>query len=270
MPELPEVETTLRGLAPHVLGKRVARVVVRQPRLRWRVPPVLVRDLPGQVIRALSRRGKYLLLGADTGTVILHLGMSGSLRVVPCRAPPAPHDHVDIALADGRCLRLRDPRRFGALLWSRNPSRHRLIAALGPEPLSGAFGGAYLFRVTRGRKRAIRDCLLDGRLVAGVGNIYANESLFAAGIRPQRPAGRISRAGCDRLARAVRATLRRAIRAGGSSLRDFRRADGSPGYFQLTAAVYGRQGAPCRRCGRPVRALALHGRTAYYCPRCQG
>ncbi len=270
MPELPEVETTRRGIEPFVAGKTVVRVVVREPRLRWRVPTALKKELPGQTIRSITRRGKYLLLHTAAGTVILHLGMSGSLRIVDDTQPAEKYDHVDLVFADGVCLRLRDPRRFGAVLWTRDdPAEHPLLGALGPEPLSPDFGGDYLYRKARGRKRAIRDLLLDSRILAGIGNIYANEALFAAGIRPARSAGRISRDGYQRLARALRATLKRALRAGGTTLRDFRQSDGDPGYFQLSLKVYGRKDQPCPSCGTPIRARRLGGRTAFFCPRCQ-
>ena len=269
MPELPEVETTARAIAPHVVGRRVARVVVREPRLRWRVPTALARALPGQRIRALTRRAKYLLLAAETGTVILHLGMSGRLRMTAADDPPQKHDHVDIVLADGRCLRLRDPRRFGAVLWTtRPPAAHALLAALGPEPLDAGFSGEYLYRVTRGRRRAIRDLLLDSHIVAGVGNIYANEALFGAGIRPTRPAGRLTRDDTARLVRAVRATLNRALRAGGTTFRDFA-ANGEPGYFQLALKVYDRDRLPCRACRTPIRLRRLGNRSAWFCASCQ-
>ncbi len=270
MPELPEVETTLRGIAPHLTGQTVRAVVVRQPRLRWPVPQALNNELPGHVIERVSRRGKYLLLHTAPGTVILHLGMSGSLRIVPCDTPAEKHDHVDLALANGDCLRLRDPRRFGAVLWTRaDAAAHKLLASLGPDPLENGFSGDYLFRASRGRSRAIRDLLIDGRIVAGIGNIYANEALFSASIHPRRAAGRISRKRYQRLARVLRATLKRAIAAGGTTLRDFRSASGDAGYFQLRARVYGRAGSPCRRCGRPIRAAALGGRRIFYCGHCQ-
>ncbi|MDX1489580.1 MAG: bifunctional DNA-formamidopyrimidine glycosylase/DNA-(apurinic or apyrimidinic site) lyase, partial [Acidiferrobacterales bacterium] len=254
MPELPEVETTCRGITPYVCGRTVRAVVVRQPRLRWSVPRALTKELPGQKIDSITRRGKYLLLGTNAGTVIMHLGMSGSLRVVPHSTAPGKYDHVDLVLTNGDCLRLRDPRRFGAVLWTQaDPARHRLLADLGPDPLSADFSGDYLYRRSRGRRRAIRDFLLDGRQVAGIGNIYANESLFTAGIDPRRAAGRISRLRYQRLARAIRATLRRGIAKGGTPLRDFRDSHGRPGFFQLALKAYGREGAPCRRCGAAVR-----------------
>jgi formamidopyrimidine-DNA glycosylase len=270
MPELPEVETTRRGIEPHVLGRTVTHLVVRNPRLRWRVPAKLEKELAGQTIESVARRGKYLLLATAAGTAILHLGMSGSLRVVACSHPADKYDHVDIALDSGDCLRLRDPRRFGALLWTHDdPLRHKLLRHLGPEPLGPDFSGDYLFGKLHGRRRNIRDSLLDSRLVAGVGNIYANEALFAAGIRPTRHAGKITRADCDRLARAIRDTLERALRAGGTTLRDFRDSRGRPGYFQLSLNVYGRENEPCRRCRSPIRARRLGQRSAYYCPKCQ-
>jgi len=270
MPELPEVETTRRGIEPYVLGRTVTALVVRNPRLRWRVPARLVKELPGQTIRSVTRRGKYLLLAGDTGTAILHLGMSGSLRVVDGMQPADKYDHVDIVLDSGDCLRLRDPRRFGALLWTRdNPLRHKLLQGLGPEPLGPDFGGEYLYAKLRGRKRAIRDALLDSRLVAGIGNIYANEALFAAGIRPTRRAGKITHAQFVQLAETIRATLHRALVAGGTTLRDFRNGHGEPGYFQLSLNVYGREDEPCRVCGTLIRAKRLGQRTAFYCPKCQ-
>jgi formamidopyrimidine-DNA glycosylase len=270
MPELPEVETTRRGIAASVLGQAVRAVIVRQSRLRWPVPRSLMRELPGQTIDTVTRRGKYLLLGTRAGTVIMHLGMSGSLRIVPEATSPEKHDHVDLLLSNGKCLRLRDPRRFGAVLWTRSdPARHKLLAHLGPDPLAADFRSEYLYRRSRGRVRAIRDFLIDGHEVAGIGNIYANEALFAAGIDPRRAAGRISRRRYDRLARALRATLKRGIAHGGATLRDYCSSDGRAGYFQLSTNVYGRGGEPCRVCGRRVCAQALGARRVFFCTRCQ-
>jgi formamidopyrimidine-DNA glycosylase len=270
MPELPEVETARRGIAPHLIGQRIANVIVRQRQLRWPIPAALVKALPGQTIRAVERRAKYILIKTDAGTALLHLGMSGSLRVLPCRTPPLKADHVDIALVNGQCLRLRDPRRFGSLLWTTaDPARHKLLRDLGPEPLGPDFDGDYLFAAARGRKLAARDFLMNTRVLAGVGNIYANECLFLSGIRPQRAAGRITRARYLRLAEAIRQTLEKAIRAGGTTLRDFQNADGRPGYFQQTLNVYGRKNEPCPVCGTAVRALKLGQRSAFYCPHCQ-
>ncbi|MEW6332248.1 MAG: bifunctional DNA-formamidopyrimidine glycosylase/DNA-(apurinic or apyrimidinic site) lyase [Pseudomonadota bacterium] len=270
MPELPEVETTRRGIEPYVTGRRVLRVVVREPRLRWRVTPKLVREFSGQTVRSVTRRGKYLLLATAAGTAILHLGMSGNLRVVPATQAADPHDHVDIVLDSGDCLRLRDPRRFGCLLWTRDdPQKHKLLRDLGPEPLSADFSGDTLFEKSRGRKRAIRDFLLDSQVLAGIGNIYANEALFAAGLRPTRAAGRINREQYARLAAAIRATLNRALKAGGTTLRDFRNGRGEPGYFQLSLNVYGREGEPCRVCSTVIKGRRLGQRSAFFCPKCQ-
>jgi formamidopyrimidine-DNA glycosylase len=269
MPELPEVEITRRGIAPLVTDRPISGVVVRHPRLRWPIPRHLATTLTGQRVHAIARRGKYLLLDCGTGTLIVHLGMSGSLRVVPTADPAGPYDHFDLAFGD-RCVRLRDPRRFGAVLWHRgDPATHPLLAHLGIEPLSDAFDGSALFALTRGRRSAIKQVLMDHRLVVGVGNIYANESLFRAGIRPRTPARRLSRARCVQLARAIRATLEDALAAGGSTLRDFTRADGKPGYFQQQYFVYDQAGLPCRRCGAVIRRLTQGQRSSYYCPRCQ-
>lgn len=270
MPELPEVETTRRGIEPFVAGARVERVVVRDARLRWPVPAALARELPGQRIRGAGRRGKYLLLEAESGTVLIHLGMSGSLSVVPARTEPVPHDHVDLVLASGRALRLNDPRRFGCVLWlTGDPGEHPLLAELGPEPLGPDFSGAALYGASRGRSAAIKHVIMDGRVVVGVGNIYASESLFRAGIRPGLAAGRLSRARCDALAAAIQGVLGDAIRAGGTTLRDFRQSDGRPGYFARQLAVYDRAGEPCERCGAAVRAGRHGQRATYWCAGCQ-
>ncbi len=270
MPELPEVEITLRGLAPHLVGQRVTGVVIRQPQLRWPIPPNLPGLLAGQTIRSLRRRARYLLAEFDHGILILHLGMSGSLRMLPAGTPPEKHDHFDLLLASGMLMRLRDPRRFGAVLWhSGDPAQHPLLSGLGPEPLSNEFNGRYLHLVTRGRKSSIKQCLMDNHIVAGVGNIYANETLFHAGIRPQFAAGRLSLPRCEKLAEQVRATLAEAIRQGGSSLRDFVNAAGQPGYFHLDFWVYSRAGEPCRKCGTRIRQLRQGQRSSFYCPRCQ-
>ncbi len=261
------------ALAPHVEGRRVRALTVRERRLRWPVPPLLARTLAGQAVRGLARRGKYLLWEFDGGTLISHLGMSGSWRVHLTPPPaPGPHDHVDIDLGD-RWLRLTDPRRFGALLW--HParrgavSRHPLLASLGVEPFDPAFTAAHLYRQTRRRAAPIKQVLLAGDVVVGVGNIYASESLYRAGINPRLPARRLGLARCARLADAVRAVLADAIRAGGSTLRDFVGAEGAEGYFMLDAGVYDRAGQPCRACGTLIRRLVQGQRATYYCPRCQ-
>jgi formamidopyrimidine-DNA glycosylase len=268
MPELPEVEVTRRGLAPHLAGRVISGVEVREPRLRWPVPQA-VRKLAGRTVRAVHRRGKYLLVDCGDGHLILHLGMSGSLRVLPPGTPAEKHDHFDLLLGD-RMLRLRDPRRFGAVLWTSDAVHtHPLIANLGLEPLSRALHPARLYALTRGHRTAIKLFLLDGRRVVGVGNIYASESLFRARINPRRPAQRLSLEQCTRLSKAIKDTLRAAIRAGGSTLRDFVGANGAAGYFQTRYWVYDREGRPCRRCGTKIRRLVQGQRSTFFCPRCQ-
>jgi formamidopyrimidine-DNA glycosylase len=271
MPELPEVETTRRGVAPHCVGRRVVGVVVRDPRLRWPVPADLDRRLTGQTFSAVERRAKYLLLRTPAGTLLVHLGMSGSLRLVAATAPPGRHDHIDVQLAGGQALRFNDPRRFGCCLWLEPEAEadHALLAALGPEPLSAAFSGDYLYRRSRGRKGAVKTFIMDGKVVVGVGNIYANEALFAAGIRPDRAAGRISRARYGRLAQEIRRILQRSIRQGGTTLRDFVGGDGKPGYFRQQLNVYGRAGEPCKHCAMPLRELRLGQRATVFCVACQ-
>jgi formamidopyrimidine-DNA glycosylase len=270
MPELPEVETTRVGVSAHVVGQEVAAVVVRTPRLRLPVPPELAVELPGQVVEAVERRAKYLLLRTAAGTVILHLGMSGSLRLLIAPRPPGPHDHLDIAFREGSLLRLNDPRRFGLALWTRdNPLDHPCLRDLGPEPLGEDFDGAYLYHRSRGRRVSVKAFLMDQHIVVGVGNIYAAESLFRAGIHPARRAGVVSRARYVRLAVAVREILTAAIAQGGTTLRDFHDATGRPGYFQLALHVYGRSGAPCPRCGRPICGERQGQRSTFYCPHCQ-
>jgi formamidopyrimidine-DNA glycosylase len=270
VPELPEVETTLRGVAPHLVGRRVTEVTVRDRRLRWPVEAGLEGRLVGQPILAAARRAKYLILTCADGSAILHLGMSGSLRLVAPGTPPGPYDHVDIALDSGHLLRLTDPRRFGCLLWTPDdPRKHPRLRGLGPEPLEPGFDGAYLHHVSRGRRAPIKHMLMDGRIVAGLGNIYVNEALFQAGIHPARPAGRISRKRYGRLADAVRAVLGDAIEQGGTTLRNYVNGDGRPGWFQLRLSAYGRTGQPCPRCGTPIVRVPLGQRATYACPRCQ-
>jgi formamidopyrimidine-DNA glycosylase len=277
MPELPEVEVTRRALAPEVEGGTVQRLIVREPRLRWPVPLQLGRVLRGRRIERIERRGKYLLWRFANGTLISHLGMSGSWRVHRNVAPPPrPHDHADLVVerADGlRILRLTDPRRFGALLWQAGDDRdlrgHALLAHLGIEPFDDRFDGAWLHAGLRGRRQAIKQALLAGDVVVGVGNIYASESLFHAGIDPRADAGRISRRRCALLASAIRQVLAEAIEAGGATLRDFVGADGRDGHFMLEAFVYERNGLPCRRCHGTVRRVVQGQRATYFCPRCQ-
>jgi formamidopyrimidine-DNA glycosylase len=270
LPELPEVETTRRGLDPHAHGQRIEALKLYDRRLRWPIAPSLPRELAGQRILATGRRAKYLLLHLESGTLILHLGMSGNLRVLPAAAPRLAHDHFDLVLGSGTALRFNDPRRFGSLHFTRgDPQRHRLLAHLAPEPFAREFDGDYVWRITRRRRLAVKQLLMNSRLVVGVGNIYASEALFRARLRPGRAARSLSRADCARLARAVRAVLSQAIRAGGTTLRDYLRADGSPGHFRQRLYVYERAGRPCRRCGTAVRSITQGQRSTYYCPSCQ-
>lgn len=269
MPELPEVETTRRGLAPHVEGRRVRAVTLRRPDLRWPIPDAVRELLPGQRIDAVRRRAKYLLLDTAAGSALLHLGMSGSLRVLPADTPVQAHDHVDLALDSGRVLRFNDPRRFGCLLWQPPGSVHELLQGLGPEPLSDAFDGDYLFTLSRSRKAPVKTFLMDQAVVVGVGNIYAAEALFAAGISPLRAAGRVSRERYRMLAAEVKRILAHAIARGGTTLRDFISPDGAPGYFEQELSAYGRGGEPCPRCGRPLKQASIGQRTTAWCPRCQ-
>lgn len=270
MPELPEVETIRRGIEPHVVSRRITAVRVRERRLRWPVSRRITTRLPGQRVVRVARRAKYLLLELEAGTVLIHLGMSGSLRILPQPLPPRNHDHLDIELDNGSCLRFRDPRRFGSVHWTTGPvERHRLIRSLGPEPLSAGFNGGYLHRLSRGRRASVKSFLMDGRIVAGVGNIYANEALFRAGIHPGRRAGRIGARRYEGLAKAVRDTLNEAIERGGSTLRDFTNEDGDPGYFVPLLNVYGRDGEPCKQCGGAIRRRVIGQRASYYCVACQ-
>ena len=269
MPELPEVETTRRGLAPHLQGRRVHGVILRRADLRWPIPPEVAELLPGQRIEDIRRRAKYLLLDTALGSAVLHLGMSGSLRT-----PVTAHDHVDIALAGerggpGRVLRFNDPRRFGSLLWQPPGEVHALLQGLGPEPLSDAFDGDYLFAMSRGRKAPVKTFLMDQAVVVGVGNIYAAESLFKAGISPLREAGKISRERYQRLADAVKEILVYAITRGGTTLRDFISPDGAPGYFEQELLVYGRDGLPCPNCGRALKHATIGQRASVWCSHCQ-
>jgi formamidopyrimidine-DNA glycosylase len=269
MPELPEVETTRRGIAPHLVGRSVTGVVVRDHRLRWPVPAGLARHLVGQPLEAVERRAKYLLLRFPTGTVLLHLGMSGSLRIVGAATPADTHDHVDLVFG-AQALRLRDPRRFGSIHWvTGDPARHPLLARLGPEPLGEGFDAACLHAAAHRRRVAAKTLLMDSHVVVGVGNIYANESLFRAGIRPTRRSDRLTRADCERLAKAVRTVLKEAIAVGGTTLRDFVREDGSPGYFVSDLRVYGRGGETCPVCGAVLKTTRLGQRATVYCPKCQ-
>ena len=270
MPELPEVETTRRGIEPWLVGRRIESLRVREWRLRWRVPRSLPAKLGGKRIRAVGRRAKYLLIETEAGTLIWHLGMSGSLRILDAAAPALAHDHVDLVLDSGRCLRFNDPRRFGCLLFTTgDPARHKLLAGLAVEPLSEEFTGDALWGRARGRRASIKTFIMDSRVVAGVGNIYASEALFRAGIRPGLAAGRVSRVRMAALVTAIRDVLTEAIGVGGTTLRDYVDAAGMPGYFRQRLFVYERTGNPCRRCKTPIRQFVQGQRSTYWCPRCQ-
>ena len=285
MPELPEVETTRRGLAAHLTGLTISDVIIRNAKLRWPIPQNMPELLRGCIIVSLKRRAKYLLMDCGSGTLILHLGMSGSLRILPANSAPQKHDHFDLTLGNGTLMRLRDPRRFGAVLWhTGDPAAHPLLASLGPEPLevkplqdrplkgdlsASNFDARYLHQVTRGRSISIKQCIMDHHIVVGVGNIYANEALFRAGIKPQLAAGKLSLLRCAKLVTEIRATLAEAIELGGSSLRDFVNTSGEAGYFQQHYWVYGRSGEPCRRCGSLIKQIRQGQRSSFYCGNCQ-
>ena len=270
MPELPEVETTRRGLLPHVRGRRIRDVVVRNGSLRWPVPRDLRKRLRGREVLEIRRRGKYLLFDTAQGHLLVHLGMSGKLSMVEPDLPAKTHDHIDLQLDGARTMRFTDPRRFGAMLWLDSPAEsHMLLRGLGLEPLSPEFTGAALRERAQGRRVAVKQFLMNGRIVVGVGNIYASEALWEAKVSPLRSAGSLSAARWERVAGAVRATLERAIVAGGSTLRDFAGADGGAGHFQTRFAVYGRAGKPCKRCKTPIRSIRQGQRSTFYCPRCQ-
>ena len=269
MPELPEVETTRRGIEKHLLGKTVTDVVVRQRQLRWPIPKTLARHIKGQKINSVTRRAKYLLIHFDCGTLMIHLGMSGSLRVLAKDTPAEKHDHFDLVLSSGKCLRLRDPRRFGSILWTDNWQQHDLIKELGPEPLGNDFNADYLYARSRKRKVAVKNFIMNSHIVVGVGNIYASEALFRAGVRPTRLAGKITRAEAGKLVEVIKAVLKEAIKQGGTTLRDFTASDGKPGYFKQQLAVYGREGEPCLHCKTIIKQITIGQRASYYCPKCQ-
>ncbi len=269
MPELPEVETSRRGIAPWVEKQRIERIIVRERRLRWPIPDLFEEKLTGQVVHKLRRRAKYLLFDTSNGTAILHLGMSGSVRIIDPDEPAGKHDHVDIHFSNGKALRFRDPRRFGSLLWTNDAAKHPLLRDLGPEPLEEEFDGLYLWRKARARRVAIKPFIMNAKIVVGVGNIYASECLFIAGIHPQRKAGRIAKVRMLELVKAIKTVLHRAIEAGGTTLRDFHGSDGEPGYFQQQLDVYGRAGESCRRCGNEISMRVLGQRSTFYCKRCQ-
>jgi len=270
MPELPEVETTRRGISPHISGQTVKQVIVRDARLRWPIPDELAPELTGQQINAVQRRAKYLLLETANGTLMLHLGMSGSLRLVPAEQAAEKHDHLDIIFETGQALRLTDPRRFGCALWFQHPpEEHKLLAELGPEPLSEAFDAESLYQRSRGRSGPIKTFIMDNHQVVGVGNIYANEALFAAGIHPKRAAGKISLNRYQRLVSEIKRVLARAIEQGGTTLKDFVCGDGKPGYFKVELTTYGRAGKPCVKCQKPLKEIRLGQRSTVFCSHCQ-
>jgi formamidopyrimidine-DNA glycosylase len=270
MPELPEVESTRRGIEREADGKRILELRIYDHRLRWPIEGEMPARLAGQRIVAVGRRAKYLLLRLERGTMILHLGMSGSLRILPGHSERLKHDQFDLLLESGQSLRLNDPRRFGSLHYTTgDPEQHKLLRALAPEPLEPKFDAAYLHRITRKRRAAIKQVLMNGHLVTGVGNIYASEALFRARISPRRAARRLSLADCARLVRSVRGALNAAIRAGGTTLRDYVGTDGNPGYFRQRLYVYERDGRRCRVCGTSVRRIKQGQRSTYYCPGCQ-
>ena len=270
MPELPEVETTRRGIEPHLLHHKLIGAVVRNRQLRWPVPTNLANKIQGQTVHSVRRRGKYLLLQLDEATIMLHLGMSGSLRITASDTAPEKHDHIDLQLDSGLCLRLRDPRRFGSLhLIKGEALQHDLLKDLGPEPLTSDFDDDYLYQRSRKRKLAIKLFIMDSKTVVGVGNIYASEALFRAGIRPSRAAGKITRAEYQKLVSAIKDVLQAAIRSGGTTLQDFTNSEGKPGYFKQRLQVYDREAEPCTQCGGAIKHTVMGQRATYYCPRCQ-
>lgn len=269
MPELPEVETSRRGIEPHIIGTTVSRVIIRNRRLRWPVSRSVDNNLTAQTICSVSRRAKYLLINTSEGSAILHLGMSGTVVVVDHDTPAGVHDHVDIDFDSGKTLRFRDPRRFGSLHWSKSPLQHKLLRGLGPEPLSDEFDGRFLYEKSRGRRVSIKQFIMNANIVVGVGNIYASEALYGAGINPRRAAGRIALQRYEKLVRSIKDVLANAIKAGGTTLRDFYGGDGEAGYFQQQLEVYGRESQPCRRCDSPIKSIVQGQRSTFYCKDCQ-
>ena len=270
MPELPEVETTCKGISPYIVGNTMTAVIVRQPQLRWTIPANLAETVCGLRIDSVTRRGKYCLLNTYSGTILLHLGMSGHLRITSVTEKAGKHDHVDIIFENNTVLRFNDPRKFGAVLWAeKDVATHPLLKDLGPEPLTADFNGEYLFFRATKRKMPIKTFIMDGHIVVGVGNIYASESLFMAGVMPTRAAGNVSLNDCQKLATAIKTVLQRAINQGGTTLRDFVNAEGKPGYFSQSLAVYSRAGLPCYQCQQPIQHLKIGQRASYFCPVCQ-
>lgn len=270
MPELPEVETTRRGIEPHMLKQTITKMIIRDRRLRWPISKQLDVDAPGSQVISIQRRSKYLLINTDKGCIILHLGMSGSLRVLPENTPVEKHDHVDIVLSNNLAIRFRDPRRFGSIFWTQaDPLQHKRLVNLGPEPLDDEFSTDYLQQQTKGRKQNIKTLIMNSKIVVGVGNIYACESLFLAGIHPATIAGKISKIRLNRLVENIKQVLTKAISQGGTTLKDFTQSDGKPGYFAQSLNVYGRADEPCLKCKRPVKKMTQGQRSTFYCPKCQ-
>lgn len=269
MPELPEVETTRRGLEPHLIQQTIKQIIIRKSHLRWPIPKE-IQLAEKQIITKIWRRGKYLIIAVPTGNLLLHLGMSGCLRILPAETPVNKHDHVDIVLQNATCIRFTDPRRFGALLWlEQDPLQHKLLKNLGPEPLTEDFTAEYLFQKTRTKKRAIKEVIMDSQIVVGVGNIYAAEALFIAGIHPLRPANEITLINYKKLHLAIKEILAYAVKRGGTTIRDFLSSDGKPGYFKQELKVYGRQGDPCVKCAKPLKQIRQQNRATVFCSTCQ-
>lgn len=269
MPELPEVETTRRGIKPYIDQQTVKEIIVRQPKLRWPVPAE-IEQMEGQLVESVTRRGKYILLETATGTALIHLGMSGSLRIVDAGAEVEKHDHVDIVIETGKAIRLRDPRRFGAFLWTtQNPLKHKLIRSLGPEPLTDDFNVDYLYQASRGRTMSIKQFIMNGHIVVGVGNIYACESLFMAGISPKWAAGKVSKKRYQKFVEEIKTVLANAIKQGGTTLKDFVQVEGSPGYFKQELNTYGRAGESCFICQSTIKQITQGQRSTFYCAKCQ-
>ena len=270
MPELPEVETTCRGIAPHIEEQTIKQVIIRQAKLRWPVPETLNQILSGLRIQSVSRRAKYLLFATDSGTMLVHLGMSGSLRIMSTEQTAGKHDHIDFVFNDNTVLRFNDPRRFGAVLWTTAPAlEHSLLKDLGPEPLLADFNGEWLYALAKKRTATVKSFIMDSHIVVGVGNIYANEALFMAGIQPARQAGKISLVRYQKLADSIRVVLQQAIEQGGTTLRDFVNEAGKPGYFQQQLRVYGRSGLPCVTCNQPLTEIRIANRSSVFCGHCQ-
>lgn len=270
MPELPEVETCRRGITPYLQKQVIKKIIIRNHKLRWPIPKKLPEYTEGKTIRSISRRGKYLLLELDSGTIIIHLGMSGSLRICPENTPADKHDHIDILCRNKKTLRLKDPRKFGSVLWTKdNPLEHKLLIKLGPEPLTEAFNANYLYTNSRKRTCSIKSFIMNSHMVVGVGNIYACEALFLSAINPKRKAGSLSKARYERLVDNIKHTLNAAIKQGGTTLKDFTREDGQPGYFAQKLNVYGKENIGCTLCQRPIKRFTQQQRSTFYCSHCQ-